>query len=165
MIYTVKNFTLRLQDAHLKPPSQANREAQAIAPPQWGMTFTPVRLPLAEDEEVVKVAGSEEEDEVHGQAVCKTPDHWSPTEVFSEEEDMNTDLADSGDQFPLGAYVLSIVGRSRSRTLRVIGGCYRIPGVHYREYVVIGGDRPELDPRQGEKPCPTCFSAREKMAD
>ena len=140
MIYTVKNFTLRLQDAHLKPPSQANREAQAIAPPQWGMTFTPVRLPLAEDEEVVKVAGS-------------------------EEEDMNTDLADSGDQFPLGAYVLSIVGRSRSRTLRVIGGCYRIPGVHYREYVVIGGDRPELDPRQGEKPCPTCFSAREKMAD
>ena len=164
---TIKNFTLWLQDVHLKSPSQANREAQAIAPPQWGMTFTPVRLPLAEEEEVVKVTASDSEnvDGDPGQAVCETPEHWSPTEVFSEEEDGNTDVADSGDQFPLGTYVLSIVGRSRTRTLHVMGGCYRIPGVHYREYVVIGADRPELDPKQGEKARSTCFSAREKMAD
>ena len=44
----------------------------------------------------------------------------------------------------------------------MIGGCYRVPGVDYREFVVIGSDRPQL--KEGEKLCAVCFSAKEKAA-
>ena len=46
----------------------------------------------------------------------------------------------------VGTYVMSVVGRSKRRTLHQVGGCYRIPGVDYRDFVVIGDERPDLCP-------------------
>ena len=123
---TIKNFTLWLQDVHLKVLSQANREAQAIAPPQWGITFAPLRLPLADDEDSAKGTLTRRR---------SRKGRWSARRRSRRRSSRGiTDQADSGDQFPLGAYVLSIVGKSRTRKLHVVGGCYRIPGVRYREY-------------------------------
>lgn len=59
-----------------------------------------------------------------------------------------------------GTYVMSLVGRSKKRTLHQIGGCYRRPGIDYKDYVVLGNVRPEL--KMGEKLCGTCFGARDK---
>ncbi|CAK9037827.1 DnaJ-like subfamily C member 17 [Durusdinium trenchii] len=157
---TVKHFTLWLQDVHKKVPSQANREAQPIAPPQWGMVHGKVQQPV-EPEMVEDGGGSASAEGQEGPVQVDSPSvrSWSPTEIFSEEEDQNVDAADKGDEFPMGTFVLSVVGRSKARTLHVIGGCYRIPGVHYREYVVVGSERPDIDPKQGEKLCSTCFGA------
>ena len=60
----------------------------------------------------------------------------------------------------MGTFVMSIVGRSKRRTLHRVGGCYRIPGVDYRDYVVIGDARPVLI--EGEKLCGTCFGSKDK---
>ena len=163
---TVKHFTLWLQDVRKKVPSQANREAQPIAPPQWGMVHGRVLQPV-EPEIVEDGGGSASAEGQEGPVQVDSPSvrSWSPTEIFSEEEDQNVDAADKGDEFPMGTFVLSVVGRSKARTLHVIGGCYRIPGVHYREYVVVGSERPDIDPKQGEKLCSTCFGAKEKMLE
>ena len=59
-----------------------------------------------------------------------------------------------------GTYVMSIVGRSKRRTLHVIGGCYRVPGTDYKDFVILGDTRPELV--KGERACGTCFGARDK---
>ena len=58
----------------------------------------------------------------------------SPTELFSEEE-QEDGLMDS-ESYPLGTYILSVVGRTKRRTLHQVGGCYRVPGLHYKEFVV-----------------------------
>lgn len=39
-------------------------------------------------------------------------------------------------------YVVSVTGRMRHRRLHFVGNCYRIPGVHYADYVVYGGTVP-----------------------
>ena len=47
-----------------------------------------------------------------------------------------------------------------------MGGCYRVPaGVHYREFVVIGVDRPEISADKGERLCSTCFTSKERIAE
>ena len=89
----------------------------------------------------------------------------SPTEIAAEDVDldeMELTAEEAFTTYPLGTFIMSIVGRSKRRTLHVIGGCYRVPGVDYREFVVIGSDRPQL--KEGEKLCAVCFSAKEKAA-
>ena len=54
----------------------------------------------------------------------------SPTELFSEEE-QEDGLMDS-ESYPLGTYILSVVGRTKRRTLHQVGGCYRVPGLRSR---------------------------------
>ena len=62
----------------------------------------------------------------------------------------------------LGVYVMSLVGRSKRRTLHRVGSCYRRPGRDYKDYVVIGDQRPEL--KAGERLCGSCFGAKDKAA-
>ena len=75
-------------------------------------------------------------------------------------EEWEVELPDPTLEIGLGTFVMSVVGRSKRRTLHQVGGCYRIPGVDYKEFVVIGGERPELVP--GERLCGTCFGQRDK---
>ncbi len=90
----------------------------------------------------------------------------SPTEVVVDEQaDPLTDdlVKDSGDlEVSRGTFVLSVVGRSKRRTLHRIGSCYRLPGVHYKEFLVVGDERPQLE--VGEKLCASCFGRADKTA-
>lgn len=89
----------------------------------------------------------------------------SPTEIAVEDvdlEELELTSQEAMTTYGLGTYVMSIVGRSKKRTLHVIGGCYRTPGVDYRDFVVVGSERPKL--QDGEKLCAVCFSAKEKSA-
>ena len=83
----------------------------------------------------------------------------------SEVDPLDFEEMEAAEETPLsvvgmGTFVMSIVGRSKRRTLHQVGGCYRIPGVDYRDYVVIGDTRPALI--EGEKLCGTCFGSKEK---
>ena len=83
----------------------------------------------------------------------------SPVEPFDYEE------LEAASEAPLtvvgmGTFVMSVVGRSKRRTLHRVGGCYRVPGVDYKDYVVIGDIRPTLI--EGEKLCGTCFGKEDK---
>ena len=157
----VNNFTIWLQDVHHKTATQANREGQCIGPPNWGL---PPR-PFGEGVDQINL---EESQEVRSSPAAPSPDPGfypddSPTEVFEEED--HADLPEGEPAYPVGTYVLAIVGRGKRRTLHVSGGCHRQPGVHFKEFVIVGMERPELDPKQGEVLCSTCFSTRAKMAE
>ena len=83
------------------------------------------------------------------------------TEVVPEPVDLE-DLELSAEETRTSYDILSIVGRSKKRTLHVIGGCYRVPGVDYRDFVVVGDVRPQL--AEGERLCAVCFNSKEKAA-
>ena len=88
----------------------------------------------------------------------------SPADSVREEldlEELEVNLPDTTLEIGVGTYVLSVVGRSKKRTLHQVGGCYRIPGVDYRDYVVVGDVRPELC--TGERLCGTCFGRADKI--
>ncbi|CAE7206140.1 unnamed protein product [Symbiodinium natans] len=55
----------------------------------------------------------------------------------------------------LGCYFISIVGSSRRRTLHKGGECHRVPGVHYRNFMECGNERPERG--QFDQVCRDCF--------
>ena len=84
----------------------------------------------------------------------------SPKEMFDLEE-WEVERTDPVVQVGRGTYVMSVVGRSKRRTLHVVGGCYRVPGIDYKDFVVIGDTRPELE--GGERACGTCFGAKDKV--
>ena len=87
----------------------------------------------------------------------------SPADSLREEldlEELEVNLPDPVLEVGVGTYVMSVVGRSKRRTLHQVGGCYRIPGVDYRDFVVIGDERPDLCP--GERLCGTCFGRADK---
>lgn len=54
-----------------------------------------------------------------------------------------------------GAFVVSIVGRSHTRTLHRVGECHRQPGVHYSRFEVLGDEPPE--PSKYYRACRNCF--------
>ena len=54
-----------------------------------------------------------------------------------------------------GMYIVSIVGRSATRTLHRVGECYRQPGVHYGKYELLGGEIPKPD--MYHQACRECF--------
>ena len=88
----------------------------------------------------------------------------SPTEPVPEEGAGLSDLLvdDAGEmEVSRGTFVLSVVGRSKRRTLHQVGACYRIPGVHYKDFLVVGESRPQLQP--GEKLCSSCFGKQQKV--
>ena len=70
-------------------------------------------------------------------------------------EEFEAGIIDPVSEVPTGTYVMSLVGRSRKRTLHQVGACYRKPGLDYRDFVVIGENRPELV--AGERLCGSCF--------
>ena len=54
-----------------------------------------------------------------------------------------------------GTYVVSIVGRSRTRTLHRVGECHRQPGVHYSQFEILGDEPP--DASEYHRACKNCF--------
>ena len=101
----------------------------------------------------VEAAGMPDEEVLQTSPAGSEVDPFDFEEMEAAEE---TPLSVVG----MGTFVMSIVGRSKRRTLHRVGGCYRIPGVDYRDYVVIGDTRPALI--EGEKLCGTCFGSNEK---
>ena len=39
--------------------------------------------------------------------------------------------------------MVSVVGRSGRKTLHKVGECYRLPGVHFKNYEVLGDSMPD----------------------
>jgi len=92
------------------------------------------------------------------------PDPHTPTDPAPEEPEKLKDVMiedDGSMEVGRGTYVLSVVGRSKRRTLHQVGGCYRIPGVHYKEFLVVGDSRPTLE--AGESLCASCFGKQQKL--
>ena len=91
-------------------------------------------------------------------------DQHSPTEKADGDSDKDLDLllqTDSGGlQVSTGTFVLSVVGRSKKRTLHRVGSCYRVPGIHYKEFLVVGDNRPVLE--ANERLCASCFGKQDK---
>ena len=54
-----------------------------------------------------------------------------------------------------GTFVVSIVGRSQTRTLHRVGECHRQPGVHYAHFEMLGDEPP--DPIKYHRACKNCF--------
>ena len=54
-----------------------------------------------------------------------------------------------------GKFFISVVGRSRRRTLHRTGECYRKPGIHYREYRDLGDTWPAKS--DYHRACRACF--------
>ena len=54
-----------------------------------------------------------------------------------------------------GMYVVSVVGRSKTRTLHRIGECHRQPGLHYASFEILGEDVPKSSAYH--KACRQCF--------
>ena len=54
-----------------------------------------------------------------------------------------------------GNYILSVVGRSQTKTLHRMGECHRVPGVHYSKFEVIGDNPPAAS--QFHRSCLVCF--------
>ena len=63
----------------------------------------------------------------------------------------------------LGDYMVSIVGRAKTRTLHRYGECYRQPGVHYKEYETFGTELPKAS--EYHRACQVCFPRAVKNAE
>eukprot|EP00435_Cladocopium_sp_Y103_P065945 s1179_g28.t1 len=61
-----------------------------------------------------------------------------------------------------GTFVFSVWGSCNRRTLHRVGECWRVPGVHYRNYISAGDERPPL--LAGDRECRDCFSRRFSLA-
>ena len=76
-------------------------------------------------------------------------------------EDAAVDLEANALEVSVGTFVLSLVGRTKRRTLHCVGSCYRKPGIHYKEFLVVGDVRPTLE--VGERLCTSCFGRKDKL--
>ena len=63
----------------------------------------------------------------------------------------------------LGDYVVSIIGRAKTKTLHRYGECYRQPGVHYREFESFGSELPKA--KMYHRACRVCFAKAVKSTD
>lgn len=74
------------------------------------------------------------------------------------ENDMGED-EEAGDVAPIetiaGMYIVSIVGRSKTKILHRIGECYRQPGLYYASFEVLGEEIPSTSAYH--KACKQCF--------
>ena len=84
----------------------------------------------------------------------KRDDGEQPEEPDSGEESD----AEEAKQTGLGQYVCSLVGRSKRRTLRRVGECFRIPGIHYADFIELGFEMPSADTYHSA--CTDCFSKK-----
>eukprot|EP00435_Cladocopium_sp_Y103_P022295 s1532_g5.t1 len=83
---------------------------------------------------------------------------FSP-EFISEsegEEDLFREADEPAEnQTRMGHYVVSVVGKSKTRTLHRVGDCFRQPGVHYRDFECFGDEVP--GPSHYHRSCKSCF--------
>ena len=61
-----------------------------------------------------------------------------------------------------GKFVVSIVGRSQTRTLHRVGECHRRPGEHYAQFEILGDEPP--DPSKYHRACQNCFGTGAAVA-
>ena len=119
--------------------------AKPCRKPNWTTTGPVVLVKDAPDAVEVKIEGEQAAD--------------------AEDEPAEAEAAASG-MTPLekisGMYVVSIVGRSKTRTLHKIGECHRHPGVHYSTYEVLGEDTPSTV--QYHRACKQCFGRKDAEA-
>lgn len=104
----LNGFSLWLQTVFFKTVSESHQEAMKIAPPMWGGI----------GDGPVKVVKKPQQEPIPDESIALD----SPTEVFSDDEGM--DDIPPGERFPLGTFILSVVGRAKRRTLHIMGGCY-----------------------------------------
>ena len=95
--------------------------------------------------------------EVEGEGMVEIKTEGAePGEASDEHEEIETDQPGV---LPLekvaGMFVVSIVGRSKTRTLHRIGDCHRQPGVHYAQFEVLGQDAPSTSAHH--RACRQCF--------
>ena len=76
-------------------------------------------------------------------------------------EDAAVDLEANALEVSVGTFVLSLVGRTKRRTLHCVGSCYRKPGIHYKEFLIVGDVRPTLE--AGERLCTSCFGRERQI--
>ena len=79
-----------------------------------------------------------------GRRIQESPTEIVPVPEAVDLEDLELSSDETRTSYGMGTYILSVVRRSKRRTLHVIGGCYRVPGVDYRDFVVVGDVRPQL---------------------
>ena len=78
----------------------------------------------------------------------------SPTQEEGETEGEGAPAGGEQGEIP-GTFVFSVLGSCNRRTLHRVGECWRQPGVHYRDYLLVGPDRPPLG--AGDRECRDCF--------
>ena len=90
----------------------------------------------------------------------------TPTSLILDEvpkKQVEKEAGGEAEEYPNGTFVMSVVGRSKRRTLHQVGACYRRPGRDYKSFLVVGNFRPTLE--AGEKACATCFGRRDKAVE
>lgn len=129
---TIGNFTLWLQDIHGKPPSQANREAGDFAPPQSGLQGS-----------AKPVEGGGAAEEVGGNCRRRRSSTLIqvqptlPRRSSRRKEKTGTPIKQTRVMyFPWEPTSFWWSVGHGGAPLHVIGGCYRILGIHYTQ-----GDR------------------------
>ena len=114
------------------------------------MTYMPVGLG-AESGMVPDWMGSADDGMVDAAtSPASSGKEWSGDEAESEAE-----VAAANGRSLRGQFVISVLGRSKTRTLHKVGECYRIPGVHYLSFEACGEDLPEAD--RYHRACKVCF--------
>ena len=115
-------------------------QAKPCRRPKW-TTTGPVIL-VQEDEDVEEVKAEPDEAAVGAQPP-------------SEEENEKSTVVPV--EKIVGTFVVSIVGRSKTRTLHRVGECHRQPGVHYSEFEVLGDEVPGASASAYHRACKQCF--------
>lgn len=119
--------------------------AKACRMPKW--TTTGPVIFVEDNEEMVEVAAeSQPADPVKEEA---SEEENEPTKVVPLEK-------------VAGTFVISIVGRSKTRTLHRVGECHRQPGVHYATFEVLGEETPST--AQYHRACRQCFGKADSQA-
>ena len=62
-----------------------------------------------------------------------------------------------------GCYVVSITGHKRMRRLHFVGACFRVPGIHFCEYEVLGSEAPSPD--LYDAICKDCWNDEEEAGE
>ena len=71
------------------------------------------------------------------------------------EPDSSDEEVEEAVKVPLGHYVVSVVGRSNTRTLHRVGECFRRPGEHYARFDYVGNEPPNAS--KFHRACKVCF--------
>ena len=147
------------ENARASPTSRASEVGSWKSPLAWGDDAE------AGSPEIAPTTPGEIELASGGDSLVLAAQAPSPTEAAEEVLDFAEQMMVSDgmeQQVSDGTFVLSVVGRSKRRTLHQVGACYRRPGIHFKEYLIVGDVRPVLE--KGERLCISCFGKRDQIA-
>ncbi len=86
--------------------------------------------------------------------MSKSPSSRAKEANVHTDNKASNEGAETGEQVIEG-HVISISIKTKIRTLHFLGSCFRIPGVHYRHYEVVGNRIPEQ--HEYESRCRACW--------